>query len=238
MTNICPGKVLCKGSQHVTKDNIINDSAICCDETPDKLNHNKHSKSDSVLQINIREGDQFLLIPFQNNNEMSTAGWLIDKNKTCIELVRRKVGSPLSPLRPEHSKVIQLNKKFDIFEQKHQSVNANDDEAGPSKSNSEQSEASTIPKISSPMKTLKTSIKTCATPEVKKTPKSSKRRKRSTNSTSTEFQHDEIYQTPTKRGSSKKKKQIEDPNQKKIDKLFKRKKEKDENEPTTSSDMG
>jgi len=235
MTNICPGKVLCKGSQDVTKDNIMNGSAICSNQTAGELNHNEHS--DSVLQINIREGDQFLLIPFQNNNEMSTAGWLIDKNKTCIELVRRKVGSPLSPLRPEHNKVIQLNKKFDIFEQKHQSVNANDDEAGPSKSNIQKGEASTVPKISSPIKTLKTSIKTCATPEVKKTPKSSKRRKRSTNSTTTEFQLDEICQTPTKRGSAKKKKQVEDPNQKKIDKWFKRKKEKEENEPTTSSDM-
>jgi len=135
-------------------NDITNNSLIKSDDevVSNKLNHRTISNTDSVLQINIHEHDQFLLIPFHNKNEMSTAGWLIDKNKTCIELVRRKVGSPLSPLRPEHNKVIQLNKEFDIFEQKQSCTN---DENGPLKSNLQQGETSTVPNLSPPRKRLK-----------------------------------------------------------------------------------
>jgi len=203
---------------------IISNSLIKSDDkvVSNKFNHRSISNTDSVLQISIHEGDQFLLIPLHNKNEMSNAGWLVDKNKTCIELVRRKVGSPLSPLRPEHNKMIQLNKKFDIFEQKHQATG--NDKAGPSKSNKLQGERSTVPKISPLTKTSKTATpkKTISTPKVKQTTKSN--------------QLKASYQQPMKRGSVKKKKQIEDQNQRKIDKWF-MKSEQKEDKLTTSTDM-
>jgi len=250
-------KTATNGTNSMFSKDILNNTLLKSDDelVPNKLNHNEHSNTDSVLRINIHEQDQFMLIPFHNKNEMSPAGWLIDKNKTCIELVRRKVGSPLSPLRPEHNKVIQLNKKFDIFEQKHQPVTTNqsvtaNDEAGPSKSNSQQdfmsmmevlqkrsdspslSEASsiiksrktsTVPNLSPPRKTSKTTTPkiTLSTPLAKKSIKNS------------------FYQQPTKRGSVKsikKKKQIEDQNQRRIDNWF-MKSEPKEAKSTTSTDI-
>jgi len=237
--NLQKDKTVTNGYSMFSNDSFNNSLLKFDDElVSNKLNHKTISNTDSVLQINIHEHDQFLLIPLHNNNEMLNTGWLIDKNKTCIELVRKKNGSPLSPLRPDQ--MIQLHKKFDVFEQK-QSCTIH--ESNLLKSNLQQDfmsltevlqkqsdsqsvseapsiikskETSTVPNLSPPRKTSKTTTPNIplSTPKVKKTTKNS------------------IYQQPTKSGSVKN----EDQRQRRIDNWF-MESELKEAKSTTSTDI-